>query len=104
MARIAHPDVGEDRGADRGADDHDGGDDGCPLLVLEVDGDRSPARHPDKPGGGRPVRTSELINAQTAMPTRNCSRFRITKAAPLTTRMPIGVMMPMATSSRRLLR
>ena len=50
------------------------------------------------------MRTSELTRAQSAIPIRNWVRLVITKAEALTTRMPIGVMTPIATSTRRLLR
>src|SRR5207247_2164543 len=55
VAGVAHPDVGEEGGANRGGQDDDGGDDRRPLLVLDVERDRSPARQPKQPGGGQPV-------------------------------------------------
>src|SRR5260370_36223323 len=55
VARVAHPDVGEDRRPNRGAEHHDRSDDGRPFLVLEVDGNRSPAGEPEQPGSGQPV-------------------------------------------------
>ena len=55
VGRVAHPDVGEEGGANRGGEDDDGGDDRRPLLVLDVQRDRSPARKPKQPGGGQSV-------------------------------------------------